>query len=241
MHNYELLIHAYKLACISTAVCACSHICITTYLIPTLLTAGTLVAEQLKNNTILTRLNLRECGLTSQSATSLAEALITNTHLEELNISGNLLNDDAIQHLAHALQVNQHLKRLELAGCGITDVGLEYLAKSIENNRILNSLNVSITLDSEKDNLITEKIIPILIKNLKNNQALTNLSLPLMGYLQIEEAINDVRQRSPGLPLLKVEGMYTYNFILRNVQAHIYLVQPIYLAVLVLSSDTFSS
>ena len=158
----------------------------------------------------LKRLDLRACDLTSQDAKCLAIALISNTHLEDLNINDNKLCDDGIQHLAHALRRNQHLKKLELASCGITDVGLECLVKSLEDNKVLTLLNVC-TSSSERENVISEKIIPILIKCLSNNCTLTRLLVPIdlfntKSVLDIEEAVNEVRKNHKR-PLIAVEGM----------------------------------
>ena len=99
-------------------------------------------AEQLKNNTTLTKLRLLKCGLNSLSMEALVEALITNKYLKVLNISHNALCDDGIKHLAYALIVNQGLKELSLLSCGMTDVGLKCLAKSLQHNNVLISLQV---------------------------------------------------------------------------------------------------
>ena len=108
----------------------------------TILTIGTF-AEQLKNNSTLRRLDLRECGLTSLSTKSLTEALTTNKYLQELNISGNPLCDDGIQHLAHSLRVNQGLNVLCLRSCSLTSLSAESLAGALATNNHLEKLDIS--------------------------------------------------------------------------------------------------
>ena len=169
------------------------------------------IAHALRINQGLKKLYLRGCFLTSLSTKSLAEALTTNKHLEELNISSNPLCDDGIQHLAHALRVNHHLKRLDLGNCGFTDVALECLSNSIRDNKSLNTLNV-VNLADRNKNLITEKIVPVLIECLQNNHTLTMLYLPdnLESYTTgIQKAVNDVRKRN-GLPLIQVHDLFSF-------------------------------
>ena len=163
------------------------------------------LAQALRVNRGLRILSLKTCSLTSLSAKSIAEALTTNTHLEELNTTDNALCDDGIQYLARALKVNQHLKRITLASCGVSDIGLRYLAKAIQDNHSLKSLIVTNPYSKIKSS-IAEKIVPVLIECLQNNDTLTNLLLPRRlesSVSGINEAVNDVRKRN-GLPVIDI-------------------------------------
>ena len=163
------------------------------------------LAHALRVNQGLKQLYVPGCSLTPLSAESLAEALTTNKHLEVLDISDNSLYDDGIQHLACALQVNHHLKYLDLANCYIMDVGFECLAKSIQDNNGLETLTLfSSTGDYKSTNLITEKVIPVLIECLKSNHTLTEIGLSDICDPDTSISIvNDVRKKN-GLPLIEV-------------------------------------
>ena len=162
------------------------------------------IAEGLKKSTVLSKLDLPCCGLTSKGVEYLSDALATNNSLNELTLHDNPLCDNGIQHLANALKDNHNLKNLGLENCSMTDVGLEHLANSLQANRSLNQLHLY-NIGSGVENHITGKSVLFLIKN---NSTLEELSLPAdfkSSTNSIQEIINETRKRS-GLSFIKVTG-----------------------------------
>ena len=170
---------------------------------------GALIAQQVKNNSILRSLSMHVgCDFHRDDVASLTSALSTNPVLEILDLGCNALCDEGIQHLACALKLNHNLKLLKLVACGMTDMGLECLARSLQHNKSLEVLEIWNDLVILYENIITEKGASVLIECLKKNQSLLKLVLPAdFKYTSctMQEAVNEARMRRK-LPLIKVTG-----------------------------------
>ena len=101
------------------------------------------LAEMLKSNTTLTKLNLCSADFGAAGAASLAEALKSNTTLTKLNLSVNTIYDAGAAALAEALKSNTGLTELVLHLICIGDAGAAGLAEALKSNTTLTKLDLS--------------------------------------------------------------------------------------------------
>ena len=116
-----------------------------------------LLSECLKNNEILTDLNLSNYKIDYtyihyvgtgfvkylDDISAISSCLKINNTLCKLNLSGNSITDEGAEELADAIQVNEALKKLNVSKNDITDKGVQELAVAIQVNKALQKLNVS--------------------------------------------------------------------------------------------------
>jgi len=79
------------------------------------------IVDLLKHNSVLTDLNLNDCGLDAEGGIAIAAALNGNKALIDLSLSGNNINVRGAKAFAAALEVNRTLTRLDLSNntlCG---------------------------------------------------------------------------------------------------------------------------
>ena len=104
---------------------------------------ATVVAEILKSNTSVTKVNLygnKEIG--DEGAKALAEALKVNTTVKELFLQLCGIGDDGAAAFAEALRSNTSLTELHLGGCNIGDDGAAALAEALRSNTSVTRLNL---------------------------------------------------------------------------------------------------
>jgi len=102
--------------------------------------AAAVIAEQFSASNI----HLVERGMTAHDATAVAEILKSNTSVTKVNLNGNKeIGDEGAKALAEALKVNTTLKELYLYGCGIGDGGAAALAEALRSNTSLTELGLS--------------------------------------------------------------------------------------------------
>jgi len=94
------------------------------------------IAEGLKHNTALERLDLKDCTLDAEAAKHITEALIMNRHLSCLILSDNMC-DKGMIYISRNLKTISSLKKLGVCRCGITDKGMEVLADAVTVNASL--------------------------------------------------------------------------------------------------------
>ena len=128
------------------------------------------LAEALKGNTNLTKLDLSNNYISDQGAAGLAEALKQNTGLARLDLASNKIYDDGAAVLAEALKQNTSLTRLYLANNMIRGHGTARLAEALKGNTNLRRLNLS-------KNQISDQDAAGLAEALKQNGSLTRLDL----------------------------------------------------------------
>ena len=102
------------------------------------------LADVLKSNTTVTKLDLSRNFIGDSGAAGLAEALKSNTTLTVLNMSNNDIGDAGAAGLAEALKSNTTLTDLDLSSNAIGAAGAAGLAKSLQSNATLTKLDLSL-------------------------------------------------------------------------------------------------
>ena len=128
------------------------------------------LAEALKTNTTLTKLDLSVNNFGAEGVAALAAALRTNTTLTKLDLSVNNLGAEGVAALAAALRTNTPLTELNLCGNNFGAEGVAALAAALQTNTTLTKLNLSV------NNLGAEGVAA-LAAALQTNTTLTKLYL----------------------------------------------------------------
>ena len=128
------------------------------------------LADALKSNKTLKELNLGSNSIRDAGAKSLADALKSNKTLTELNLGSNSIRDAGAKSLADALKSNKTLTELNLGSNSIRDAGAKSLADALKSNKTLTELNLS-------SNSIRDAGAASLADALKSNKTLTELNL----------------------------------------------------------------
>ena len=128
------------------------------------------IAQALKMNTMLQRLDLYNNQISDDGAKALAEALKMNTVLQRLGLGRNQISDDGAKALAEALKMNTVLQWLYLAGNQISDDGAKAIAEALKMNTVLQWLYLN-------DNQISDDGAKALAEALKMNTVLQLLYL----------------------------------------------------------------
>ena len=105
--------------------------------------AAAALAEAVKTNSKLTKLDLSLNKIDDAGVAALAEAISINSTLGELNLSLNQIEDCGAAALAGAIKRNSTLTVLYLSGNKIGDSGGSALAEAIQKNCTLMKLNLS--------------------------------------------------------------------------------------------------
>lgn len=131
------------------------------------------IAEALRCNTTLIKLDLRTNDLTDPSITLLMNVLtVARTNLKSLNLSDNRIGETAATSVGKMLETNDKLTHLWLETNQINDQGVEAIATALQkSNRTLEQLYLS------GNELITDRRVTGLIRMLDENRALTQLEL----------------------------------------------------------------
>ncbi|XP_023193737.1 NLR family CARD domain-containing protein 3-like isoform X2 [Xiphophorus maculatus] len=104
-----------------------------------------LLAGSLQNaNCKLSKLRLKQCGMTTSGCRSLARGITSNpSHLRELDLSKNKLHDNGMMLLCDVL-VKCRLETLRLSGCGLEEKGCTHVASALcSNPSYLQNLDLS--------------------------------------------------------------------------------------------------
>ena len=128
------------------------------------------LAEAIKVNTTLTKLNLKNDNISAANAAYLSEAMKINTTLTLLNLSNNKIGAAGASSLAEALKVNTTLTELDLWSNNIGAAGATSLAEAMKVNTTLTKLNLW-------DNNIGAAGAASLAEAMKVNTTLTQLNL----------------------------------------------------------------
>ena len=118
----------------------------------------TALAEALRGNRVLTKLNLRNCGIDVEGAKAIGSALAVKGVLTHLDLSRNsighechyaygpgcgIYSDAGITAIAEALRVNGVLTHLDLSRNHIGDRGAVAIADALRDNRVLIELRLA--------------------------------------------------------------------------------------------------
>ena len=142
------------------------------------------IAESLKHNRSLLKINLGACGLTEKGAESLAISLKENNSLQTLILRGNYLSDRGDAHVADGLRHRNCLKRLDISQCGLVDRGMKLIGSALEVNNSLEELDLS------ENHSVTGVGLMALGESFKRNRGLKTLGL--LGLYNI--STNDWKQ-----------------------------------------------
>ncbi|XP_065279976.1 uncharacterized protein [Dermacentor albipictus] len=110
------------------------------------------LAEVLKNNSTLKYLEVSACNLAQAETRSFAILLEFNTGLLEVNIRDNLIDDIGAIRLAQALKFNMHLEKLNLEANNINSPGVVSLVEALASNSVLKELTLGcVEAEDEED------------------------------------------------------------------------------------------
>jgi Ran GTPase-activating protein (RanGAP) involved in mRNA processing and transport len=101
------------------------------------------IAEALKINRTITRLDLNNNKISNDGTKVLAEALKINTKLETITLYHNNIGDDGAIAIAEALEQHITLKTIWLNMNKISDKGAKALAEALKTNKTLILFNIS--------------------------------------------------------------------------------------------------
>jgi hypothetical protein len=108
---------------------------------------GMVLAESLKTNTHVKRLNLANAGIQTAVVVELAKALKNNTTVTHINLEGNQIGPQGMKELAFCLTANSSIIELKLAyQKSITPTGQEAehaFADSMQKNMVLTKLGLA--------------------------------------------------------------------------------------------------
>ena len=130
----------------------------------------TQLAECLRVNAALTRLDLSNTDVGTEGATQLAECLRVNATLTSLTLGINNIGDEGATQVAECLRVNATLTSLDLSENDIGAAGARQLAECLRVNGTLASLDLS-------DNGISDVGATQLAECLRANATLTRMDL----------------------------------------------------------------
>ncbi|KAJ3139078.1 hypothetical protein HK101_003682, partial [Irineochytrium annulatum] len=159
-----------------------------------------LIADALKTNTILTRLNLSKNPFDKAAFSSIAEILACNKTLKALILQRTSFNDDAALIILNALTKNTTLTELDLADNSMTDVGLTALSPTFRTNTAMTKFSIS-------NNLLEGPGIEALGKALSHNKSLIRIDT---GAAPIGKGYYDMgrlREPSERQRLIKEESL----------------------------------
>ncbi|KAK8769784.1 hypothetical protein V5799_013749 [Amblyomma americanum] len=110
------------------------------------------LAEVLKDNSTLKCLTVTACNLGQPETKSFAILLEFNSGLAEVNLRENLIDDIAAIWLARALKFNRHLEKLNLEANQINSQGVVALVDALTSNSALKELTLGcVDPDDEED------------------------------------------------------------------------------------------
>ena len=102
------------------------------------------LADALRRNTALLKLDVMSNAIGGDGAAALADALAANAGLAELRLGLNALGPPpgaaAVPALSRMLECNTALRLLDLTGCGLGDAGVAVLCAGLQKNHTLRKL-----------------------------------------------------------------------------------------------------
>eukprot|EP01132_Coremiostelium_polycephalum_P010112 gene10112-12404_t len=134
-----------------------------------------LISKALKQQAIITSLDLSDNNITAVGMKELAQAVNINKSLKYLKLDGNHFGDEGLALLSQGLKnKSSTLKSLYLSDCKITSKGIVHLTESLENNKSVETIHLN-------SNTIGVEGAVLLSKLLHSNHTLRNISLFFCG------------------------------------------------------------
>ncbi|XP_077494374.1 uncharacterized protein LOC144105032 isoform X1 [Amblyomma americanum] len=143
------------------------------------------LAEVLKTNTTLKCLSLDLLNLRQPEIESIATLLELNTCLVEVVLSGNLIDDTAAIWLARALRLNKTLKKLDLENNDLTSQGIVALVDALVVNSVLEQLKLGYVVTRQEEGY--EDVTGALKRAVAHDRV--RLGYDLQGVLQLSETL----------------------------------------------------
>ncbi|CAJ1449725.1 unnamed protein product [Effrenium voratum] len=100
------------------------------------------LAEVLKRNSAVARINLAKHHIGDQGAQALAQALDTNSAVTHINLRSSGLRSEGAQALAVMLEKNSTVTHINLECNDISDAGAEALAAALEKNQVVSHISL---------------------------------------------------------------------------------------------------
>jgi hypothetical protein len=130
-----------------------------------------LLAEALRVNKTLTRLNLNGNKAGSRNMAKILESLQDSQSLTELHFWDNNLDSSIAPAIRTLIESNESITELDLPNLHLTDFSCELFGPTLAKNRTITSLNLFMNPN------ITSKGCKALAEGLKRNKALIRLNL----------------------------------------------------------------
>ena len=128
------------------------------------------LAEALKVNTSINRVDISFGKIGAAGAVSIAEALKVNKSIISIDLRDNEIGDVGAASIAEALKVNKSIIRVYLGINEIGDVGAAYIADALKVNRRITMLDL-------EGNQIRDEGAAFIVEALKVNRKITILDL----------------------------------------------------------------
>ena len=128
------------------------------------------IASILYDNSVISSLMLRGCGLSYTGVTKISCALANNSSITVLDLSNNQLGNKGACSVALALEMNNTIQKLKLSGTNIGREGGEAIVTALAANESLEILDMS-------RNSLDDVVITKLARILKTNMSLLQISL----------------------------------------------------------------
>ena len=126
------------------------------------------IAESLKHNHSLLKLNLRNCDISQEGGKAIGNALMVNRSLQVLDLHGNPISAGVV-HIAESLNCNHSLREINLSDCRISEEGGKAIGDALMVNRSLQVLDLH-------GNPISAGVVHI-AESLKCNHSLLEINL----------------------------------------------------------------
>lgn len=144
------------------------------------------IAEVIRQNAVLRRIDIASNDISADGATSLACALNQNTTLTELNLRNNNLGDFGAKMMARVIRTSGYLETLDLGSNSIGSEGISALAKALKANTTLRHFRLSFTeFNNVRDVVNFSSVI-------ENSTTLVEIDLSYNNFLAAEETRADI-------------------------------------------------
>ena len=137
-------------------------------------------------DTVLSTLDIGDCGLTDDGAILVSRLLVSNNTIADLNISANQITHRGWREISEALKKTSKLRTLSLDYNKITDEDVAVIADGLRHNTTLRSID----LDS---NHIRDEGGRVLLDVVKGNERLIDVTLMPMNQIS-EGILTDIKE-----------------------------------------------
>lgn len=103
---------------------------------------GKMLSGKLEKSSLLTRLDLSLCEISSVGAMSIFESLQNNASIVELNFDGNDIGKQIGRHIGRCIHINGTLKLLSLNNCNLKDENIVKICEGLSLNTALQKVSL---------------------------------------------------------------------------------------------------